>query len=67
LLSTINKHIFVWAYLEEEPKHLVEGTDHLVKGTAVVTETYEEMKKILEACYGDKNRIIQAHWITWRM
>jgi len=27
----------------------------------VVAETYDETKKILEACYGDKNRIIQAH------
>jgi hypothetical protein len=27
----------------------------------VVVETYEETKKILEARYGDKNRIIQAH------
>jgi len=53
-LSTINKHIFLWGYLEEEPKHLVEGV-------AVNAETYEETKKILEARYGDKNRIIQAH------
>jgi hypothetical protein len=41
-------------YLEEEPKHLV-------KGVAMVAKTYEETKKILEACYGDKNRVIQAH------
>jgi ubiquinone/menaquinone biosynthesis C-methylase UbiE len=41
-LTTINKHIFLQGYLEEEPKHLVEGI-------AVVTETYEETKKILEA------------------
>jgi hypothetical protein len=54
LLSPINKHIFLRGYLEEEPKHLVEGI-------AMVTETYEETKKILEACYGDKIRIIQAH------
>jgi hypothetical protein len=53
-LTTINKHIFLWGYLEGEPKHLVEGI-------AVVAETYEETKKILEARYGDKNRIIQAH------
>jgi hypothetical protein len=32
-----------------------------VEGIAVVAETYEETKKILEARYGDKNRIIQAH------
>jgi hypothetical protein len=50
-LSTVNKHIFLWGYLEEEPKHLVEGI-------AVVAETYEETKKIPEAHYGDKNRII---------
>jgi hypothetical protein len=53
-LTTINKHIFLQGYLEDEPKHLVEGI-------AVVAETYEETKKILEARYGDKNRIIQAH------
>jgi hypothetical protein len=53
-LTTINKHIFLRGYLEEEPKHLVEGI-------AVVAETYEETKKILEARYGDKNRIIQAY------
>jgi hypothetical protein len=53
-LTTINKHIFLRGYLEEEPKHLVEGI-------AVVAETYEETKRILEARYGDKNRIIQAH------
>ena len=41
-------------YLEDEPKHLVEGM-------AEVAETYAETKKILEARYGDKNRIIQAH------
>ena len=27
----------------------------------MVAETYEQTKKILEARYGDKNRIIQAH------
>jgi hypothetical protein len=53
-LTAINKHICLRGYLEEEPKHLVEGI-------AVVAETYEETKKILEARYGDKNRIIQAH------
>jgi len=53
-LPTINKHIFLRGYLEVEPKHLVDGI-------AVVAETYEETKKILEARYGDKNRIIQAH------
>ena len=53
-LTTINKHIFLRGYLEDEPKQLVEGI-------AVVAETYEETKKILEASYGDKNRIIQAH------
>jgi ubiquinone/menaquinone biosynthesis C-methylase UbiE len=37
-LSTINEHIFLRGYLEEEPKHLVEGI-------AVVAETYEETKK----------------------
>jgi hypothetical protein len=54
LLITISKHIFLRGYLEEEPKHLVEGI-------AVVDETYEETKKILEVRYGDKNRIIQAN------
>ena len=53
-LTTINKNVFLWGYLEEELKHLVEGI-------AVVAETDEETKKILEARYGDKNRIIQAH------
>jgi hypothetical protein len=53
-LSTIHKHMFLRGYLEEEPKHLVEGT-------AVVAETYEETKTILKARYGDKDRIIQAH------
>ena len=48
---TINKHIFLRGYLEEEPKHLVEVI-------AMVAETYEETKKILEARYGGKNRII---------
>ena len=33
----------------------------MVDGIAVVAETYEETKKTLEARYGDKNRIIQAH------
>ena len=33
----------------------------MVEGIAVVAEMYEETKKILEARYGDKNRIIQAH------
>jgi hypothetical protein len=37
-LSTINEHIFLRGYLEEERKHLVEGI-------AVVAETYEETKK----------------------
>jgi len=54
-LATINKHLFLQGYLEEEPKHLVEGI-------AVVAKTYEETKKILDARYSDKNRIIiQAH------
>jgi len=33
----------------------------LVEGIAVVAETYEETKKILEASYGDKSRITEAH------
>jgi hypothetical protein len=53
-LSTINKHVFLRGYLNDEPKQLVEGI-------AVVAETYEETKKILKARYGDKNRIIQSH------
>ena len=53
-LTTINKYIFLRSYLEEEQKLSVEGI-------AAVAETYEETKKILEARYGDKNRIIQAH------
>jgi hypothetical protein len=52
-LTTINKHIFPLGYLEE-PKHLVQGI-------AVVAETYEDMKKNLDARYLDKKRIIQAH------
>jgi hypothetical protein len=59
-LTAINKHIFLRGYLEEEPNHLVEGI-------AVVAKTYEETKKILEARYGDKNRIIRPTWIIWRM
>jgi hypothetical protein len=54
LLTNINKHIFLGGYLEEKPKHVVEGI-------VVVAETYEETKKILETRYGEKNRIIQAH------
>ncbi|KAJ4426982.1 hypothetical protein ANN_26781 [Periplaneta americana] len=53
-LSTINKHIFLRGYLEDEPKQLVDGIP-------VIAETYEETKKILRTRYGDKNRIIQAH------
>jgi hypothetical protein len=53
-LTKINKHIFLRDYLEGGPKHLVEGI-------AVIAETYEETKTILEARYGDENRIIQAH------
>jgi hypothetical protein len=34
----------------------------LVDGIAVTIETYEQIKKILQARYGDKNRIIQAHF-----
>ena len=37
-LTTVNKHTFLRGYLEEEPKHLVEGI-------AVVAETYEETKE----------------------
>jgi len=33
----------------------------LVEGIAVVAKMYEETKKILEACYGNKDTIIQAH------
>ena len=40
--DAINKHIFLRGYLEEEPKHLVECI-------AVIAETYEDTKKILEA------------------
>jgi hypothetical protein len=53
-VSTINKHIFPRGYLEGEPKSLVEGI-------AVREETSEQTKKILQARYGDKNRIIQSH------
>jgi hypothetical protein len=52
LITTINRHIFLWSFLEEEPKYLVEGI-------AVVPKTYKGTKKVLEARYGDKNRIIQ--------
>jgi len=54
LLTSINKNILLRGYIEEE-------TDHLVEGIAVIAETYYETKKILEARYGDKNRIIQVH------
>ncbi|KAJ4447847.1 hypothetical protein ANN_09855, partial [Periplaneta americana] len=53
-LSTINKHIFLRGYLEDEPKQFVDGIP-------VIVETYEETQKILRTRYGDKNRIIQAH------
>jgi len=53
-VSTINKHVFLRGYLEGEPKRLVDGI-------AVTEGTYEQTKKILQARYGDKNRIIQAH------
>ncbi|KAJ4447846.1 hypothetical protein ANN_09854 [Periplaneta americana] len=53
-LSTINKHIFLRGYLEDEPKQFVDGI-------SVIVETYEETQKILRTRYGDKNRIIQAH------
>jgi hypothetical protein len=53
-LSTINKHVFLRWYLEEEHKMLVDGI-------AVTANTYEETKKILLSRYGDINRIIQAH------
>lgn len=33
----------------------------MVDGIAVIAETYEETKKILQTRYGDRNRIIQAH------
>jgi len=50
-LSVVNKHVFLRGYLEGEPTMLVEGI-------AVIADTYEEMKRILLARYGDKNRII---------
>lgn len=53
-LSTVNKHVFLGGYLEGEPKMLVDGI-------AVNASAYEDTKKILHDCYGDKNRIIQAH------
>ena len=53
-VSTINKHVFLRGYLEGEPKRLVDGI-------AVSEEMYEQTKKILQARYGDKNRIIHAH------
>ncbi|KAJ4437471.1 hypothetical protein ANN_17615 [Periplaneta americana] len=53
-LSTINKHTFLRGYLEDEPKQFVDGIP-------VISETYEETKKILRTRFGDKNRIIQAH------
>ena len=53
-LSTVNKHVFLGGYLEGEPKMLVDGI-------AVNASAYEDTKKILHDCYGDKNRIIQAY------
>jgi hypothetical protein len=53
-VSQINKHVFLRGYLQGEPKHLVDGV-------AVTADTCEETKRILNAKYGDKNRIIQAH------
>jgi hypothetical protein len=53
-LPTINKHVILRGYLEGEPKILVDGI-------AVTATTCEETKEILQARYGDKNRIIQAH------
>jgi hypothetical protein len=53
-VSQINKHVFLRGYLEGEPKHLVGGI-------AVTADNYKETKCILQAKYGDKNCIIQAH------
>jgi hypothetical protein len=52
-VSQINKHVFLRAYFEGGPKHVVYGI-------AVSAETYEKTKRILHTKYGDKNRIIQA-------
>jgi hypothetical protein len=54
VFTTINKHVFLRGYLEGEPKRLVDDI-------AVTEETYKHTKKILQARYGDKNRIIQPH------
>jgi hypothetical protein len=53
-LSVVNEHVFLWGYLEGEPKMLVDGI-------AVTDSAYEDTKKIFHDRYGDKNRIIQAH------
>jgi len=59
-LSTISKHIFLRGYLEEEPKHLVEGI-------AVIAETYEETKKILRLATATRTGLSRLTWTTWRM
>lgn len=53
-VSDINKYVFLRGYLQGEPRRLVDGI-------AAQGETYEPTKKILQAQYGDRNRIIQAH------
>ena len=59
-LSTINKHIFLWGYLEEEPKHLVEDI-------AVIAETYGETKKILKPATATRTGLSRLTWTTWTM
>ncbi|KAF8794865.1 hypothetical protein HNY73_002787 [Argiope bruennichi] len=53
-LSTIDKHVFLRGYLQNEPYRLVNGIN-------LIADTYETTKKLLMDKYGNKNRIIQTH------
>jgi len=60
LLTTINKHILLRGYIEEEPEHSVEGV-------AVITETYEETKETLKLAKATRIALFRPTWIIWRM
>ncbi|XP_071043079.1 uncharacterized protein [Parasteatoda tepidariorum] len=53
-LSTIDKHVFLRGYLQDEPRRLVDGI-------IIVAATCETTKKLIMDRYWDKNRIVQAH------
>ncbi|GFQ90355.1 integrase catalytic domain-containing protein [Trichonephila clavata] len=53
-LSLIDKHVFLWGYLDAEAKRLVDGI-------SITADTYTMTKEILKSKYGNKDKIIQAH------